>query len=216
MPDVSSTTKWLSSFSLQKKSSLWGCRPALVPTKSRAAVPLIGAQGSQWSSTVSVLIQPVILWPVLRFSSRSCWRETQWMLEPLLSFDHIFLGLHKSRLSFQLSNPFTGCSLLSFMPYPIWSFPRFSQARLSPLWSPFGFHWTCLIVLLPHLASTAHTVEEFLPCCASLHPLISGTDWLFPGGIAKQPFLPTQGINVPLAEVGGCSVPWRAREAAPV
>ena len=99
------------------------------------------------------------------------------------------MGLGKTKLSFKLPNVFSQLFLALCMcplPHPISfldcpgtcallqsdSFPRLFQTSLFPLCgNHFGFYWACLIVLLHHLASTAHVLNKRNSSALSWHLL---------------------------------------------
>ena len=154
MPNVSSTTRWLSSTSLWKKSSLWS------PTK-----PKRRARTQRCHANSQVTEAPVVLLSILPMIGTAFW--SAWQLKgvsmprcywdrPLLSFDSISLGLGNRRLSFKpsnlfsdflwvcvcaLSEPISFLDLLEFRALILSDpFPRFYQAYLLlfmvTIWAP--------------------------------------------------------------------------------
>ena len=139
MSNVSSSARWLSSFSLWKKSASGTVGLHLNPASPGG--------GPRPTASMS-----------LAQHSRMLKRGSE-RLRSLLSFDYISLGLGGSRHSFKLSNLFPrsswGCAgaspysipfldLQGFCALILFSiFPRFSQARL-------------LLFMVASFASTAH------------------------------------------------------------
>lgn len=87
-------------------------------------------------------------------------------------------GLGKRRLSFKLSEPFPGFFwglCLCFPPVQSLS-PRFPKASFLPLYghhADVGFHCTCLIAVLCHLASTVYVLIRGIPLTVPHHHLQS-------------------------------------------
>ena len=88
--------------------------------------------------------------------------DNSWCPEVFVKLLYIFLALGKSRLSFNYPGSFLAFPGVAFVlsPYPI-AFSRFPRQVSTPSdVGHYGSYSSWLIVLLPPLASTAHTLSK--------------------------------------------------------
>lgn len=155
--NVSFSTTRPSSVSLWKKSSFWGHRPALGPTRPRRANRAQSCITPALRLTLGTFPVPHSLsaCPMQGSIVSGCdwhWPAAAEEIRAFVKLPYVPLGLGESRLSFQLSNFF------------------------------LGFSWTCVLVLsncfprisqgcvLPILACTVHALVKKLPPAQSLLP----------------------------------------------
>lgn len=163
-PNVSFSTTRPSSVSLWKKSSFWGHRPALGPTRPRRANRAQSCITPAQRLTLGKLLTfpvPHSLSACSPQGSIASGRDWHWPaaaeeIRAFVKLSYVPLGLGESGLSFQLSNFFLGFSWTCVLVLSN-HFPRISQGCVLPL-------------MVTILACTAHASVKKLPPAQSLLP----------------------------------------------
>ena len=112
---VSSTTRWLSSILLWKKSSLWAHKPALSLSPEEGQDPEMQSFSEPhfpFCTSATKVVLGLASEPAQLPGPQGCYGERAVKdpvnLGPLLRFDYMISGLVKSCLSFRLTSLFPG------------------------------------------------------------------------------------------------------------